>query len=134
MIKEMKKAPEGAFKRPGEPSVIVPLGPDGRVVRTVFLPNTRRAIEAGAFHDGIMAPAGSVVVLDVGNGNRMDRFTARIVGNALALCSYIQVQGDDLGRSFCDEHYFYGLEAILHGIRQAAVEEADLRQLREGVA
>ncbi|MFE4651554.1 hypothetical protein [Streptomyces sp. NPDC056707] len=123
-----KKAPaRGAFKRPGEPvgtDPIVSLGPDGRVVRTVFLPNTRRDIEAGKLHDGVVAPAGSVVVLDVGDGDRMDRFTARIIGKALAPCSYIQIQGDDFGPSFCDEHYFYGLEAVLYGIRQAAAEEA----------
>ena len=123
-----KNAPGGAFKRPGEPvrtSPIVAAGPDGRVVRTVVLPNVRGEIHAGKLHEGATVPAGSVVVLNVGDGNRMDRSSARIVGKALAPCSYIQVQGEDLGRSFSDAHYLYGLEAILHGIREVAAEEAE---------
>lgn len=124
----MKKAPGGALNnRPGVrvDAAILPSGPDVRVVRTVTLPNTRGDIEAGKLHEGVQAPAGSVVVLNVGDGNRMDRFTARIVGRALAPCSVIQVEGDDLGPSFTDAHYLYGLDAIASGIREIAAEEAE---------
>ncbi len=123
-----KKAPQRrASQRPGGPirtNPIVSPGPDGRVVREVFLPNTRKDIEAGPLGDGIAFPKDSVVVLYVGDGNRMDRFTARIIGKALAPCSYFQIQGEDRGPSFSDAHYLYGLEAILRGIRTIAAEEA----------
>lgn len=99
-------------------------GPDGRVVRAVALPNTRGDIEPGKFAEGVTAPRGCTVVLNVGDGNRMHRFVARIIGEALAGCSYIQLQGEDFGPSFHDDHYFYGLEAVLHGIRAAASEAA----------
>jgi hypothetical protein len=99
-------------------------GPDGRVVRTVTLPNTRGDIEPGIFTEGMTALRGCTVVLNVGDGNRMHRFVARIIGEALAGCSYIQLQGEDFGPSFCDDHYFYGLEAVLNGIREAAAEAA----------
>lgn len=127
-----KNAPSrGASNRPGEPSrnsFMVSPGPDGRVVRTVSLPNTRGDIEPGKFTEGVTAPRGCTVVLNVGDGNRMHRFVARIIGEALAGCSYIQVQGDDFGPSFSDDHYFYGLEAVLRGIRAAASDaSADLQ-------
>ncbi|MFJ8935375.1 hypothetical protein ACIRL0_06600 [Streptomyces sp. NPDC102365] len=132
MTPNNKKAPQGeALKRLGGPirtSPSVAVGPDTRVVRTLSLPNTDGEIEAGKIRADVMAPAGSVVVLNVGDGNRMDRFTARIVGKALALCSMIQIEGESFGPSYSTVHYFYGLEAITHGIRQAAAEEAeDLR-------
>ena len=129
MITNNKKAPtKRAFKRPGEPiqiPSIVSGGPDGRVVRTVSLPNTRGEIQAGKLQEGVSLPKGSIVVLNVGYGNRMDWFTAGIVGKALAPCSYIQLQGEDLGPSFSDAHYLYGLEEVLRGIRAVAAEEAE---------
>ncbi|MEU0411709.1 hypothetical protein ABZ307_28360 [Streptomyces griseorubiginosus] len=130
MSLNVKKAPDrkGAFHhRPGvrsAASILLP-GPDTRVVRTVSLPNTRGDIEAGKLREDVMAPAGSVVVLNVGDGNRMDRFTARIVGKALALCSVIQVEGDGFGPNFRDAHYLYGLDEIAAGIREVAAEEAE---------
>ncbi|MGC5565320.1 hypothetical protein ACPYPG_21130 [Streptomyces sp. FR-108] len=55
----------------------------------------------------------------------MGRFTARIIGRALARCSMIQVEGEHFGPSFRDAHYLYGLDEITAGIREAAAEEAD---------
>ncbi|MBA5222240.1 hypothetical protein [Streptomyces griseoaurantiacus] len=128
MNQNSKKGPEGPFhNRPGGPKMlnsIVPSGPDGRVVREVFLPNTNKEIEPGPFGDGITLPAGSAIVLYVDNGNRMSWETARILGKSLALCSFIQVQGQGIGPSGVTAHYLYGLEDILRGIRAIAAEEA----------
>ncbi|MFD5862608.1 hypothetical protein [Streptomyces chartreusis] len=119
----------------GRPHLVASAAGRGPAVRAEYrlrLPVDHRMIRAGFLHPETYRPypPGAHVVLDVGDGDCMQAYDARTVGQALAHCGSITVAGttesswtgiDELG-------LIHGLTSIADVIRQAACSAAQTRK------
>ncbi|MFF7763116.1 hypothetical protein [Streptomyces griseorubiginosus] len=111
----------------GRPRLVASAAGRGPAVRAEYrhtLPVEHGVIRAGFLHPETYRPYpfGAHVVLDVGGGDRMHAYDARLVGQALAHCSSITVAGttEDNWTGIDEFGLIHGLTAIANVISQAA--------------
>uniref|UniRef100_A0AAU1I183 Uncharacterized protein n=1 Tax=Streptomyces sp. NBC_00180 TaxID=2903632 RepID=A0AAU1I183_9ACTN len=119
----------------GRPHLVASATRRGPAVRAEY--RLKMPVEHGVIRPGFLHPEtyrpyppGAHVVLDVGDGDRMQAYEARMVGQALAHCASITVTGTaESSWAGVDEFgLIHGLTSIADVIRQAACSAAPTRK------
>lgn len=123
-----------AGTRYSRPRLVASAAGRGPAVRAEY--RLKLPVERGLIRAGFLSPeykpyaSGAHVVLDVGPGDCMHAYEARLIGQALAHCASITVSGTTENRWAGVDEYglIHGLTSIADVIRQAACPAAPNRK------